>query len=302
MSRVPRILFRLAAGVLCALVLGLGAVYAAFEWQMRDVPDTEAFAVPIPTDSASIERGRHVARTRGCFGCHGQDLSGRVYTDEWPWVKRAVAPNLAILARENDAIVLERAIRRGVGRDGRALWSMPSYNWTHLSDDDVSTLIAFLRSAPVVEQPLPTGDVGWRARWDIGTGKEGHMVDWGRSVPPLLAGPDEEPALRRGEYLAMTACNECHGLDLRGANNTPGIATPDLAIVAGYSWEEFNTLLSDGRARDGRDSLGLMTVVAGDRFVAFGEEERADLYHFLQSLPDRPIATDVFWRVASDNE
>lgn len=292
-----RTLRTVLVGAVGCVALGLAVVYGASEWQLRDVPEADAFAATIPSDSASVARGRHIARTRGCFGCHEQDLGGRVFTEEWPWVKRAVAPNLAALARANAPAVLERAIRRGIGRDGRALWSMPAYNWVHLSDDDVAALIAFLQSAPVVERVLPGGRLGWRARWLIGTGKEGHMADWGRSVPPLLLGPEADPSLRRGEYLAMTACNECHGLDLRGSNTEPDITPPDLAVVAAYLWEEFGRLMEEGLPRDGRETLGLMTVVARDRFASFTEDERADLYGFLKTLIGRPVPEDVFWRV-----
>lgn len=288
-------------GLASLIVAGLGllpliGVHVASEWQLRDVPEVPAFATPIPVDPGAIERGRHVARTRGCFGCHGQRLEGQVFTDEWVWVVRAVAPNLARHAREFDAGVLERAIRHGIGHDGRAFWSMPSYNWVHLSDDDVAALIAYLRSAEVVEQQLPKGRLGWRARWLIATGREGHMVDWVEDVPSLLLDPASGDPLARGEYLAMTACNECHGFDLRGSNLEPDITPPDLAIVAAYSWEQFNRLMDEGVARDGREDLGLMTVVARDRFASLTTEERSDLYAFLTTLPQRPIPADVRWR------
>ena len=70
-----------------------------------------------------------------------------MYTSEqWPWVERAVSPNLAAFVKKQSNAVLEAAIRHGVGHDGRALWSMPSYNWVHLSDYDLTSLIAYLRS------------------------------------------------------------------------------------------------------------------------------------------------------------
>lgn len=277
--------------------VGFGSIYLGSEWQLRATPDAPLFTQEIPTDPASVERGRHIARTRGCFGCHGQQLEGRVFTDEWVWVDRAVAPNLAAHAKEYSPTVVEQAIRRGVGHDGRALWSMPSYNWVHLSDADVAALIAFLRSAPTVESELPRGRLGWRARRLIATGEEGHMADWAAEVPPLLLTSGDDPVLTRGEYLAMTACNECHGLDLRGTNVEPDIAPPDLAVVAAYSWEEFNRLMDMGLPRDGRESLGLMTVVAQDRFAHFTPEEREALYAFLRTLISRPVLGDVFWRV-----
>jgi cytochrome c553 len=243
-------------------------------------------------DSASIERGRHIARTRGCFGCHGQQLEGQV----WYWVKRAVAPNLARTARDHSPAALEAAIRRGVGLDGRALWSMPSYNFVHLSDDDVLDLISFLATAPIVEVPLPRPSMGLKARWSLLTGAERHGVDWVADAAPLITTEADDPALVRGEYLAMTTCIECHGMDLRGSWFEDDIAPPDLAVVAGYSWEAFERLTTEGVSQDGRTDLGLMTTVAQDRFAHFTEAERRDLYAFLTSLPGRPVARGVPWR------
>jgi mono/diheme cytochrome c family protein len=293
----------IVVGTLVALpVLGLLALLGLSELELRAIETRPAFTSSIPSDSASIERGRHIARTRGCFGCHGQRLEGQVFTEEWPWVKRAVAPNLAAVARVASPAELEATIRGGIGRDGRALWSMPSYNFVHLSDSDVSDLIAFLRSAPVQDSELPRPALGFRARLALVRGTEEHMVGWVEDVPPRLLGQGDDPALVRGEYLAMTTCNECHGLDLRGAWIEADISPPDLAVVGAYSWDEFNTLLNEGRARDGRTDLGLMTMVAPDRFAYFTEQERRDLYAFLGTLAERSIPRGVPWRPSTDPE
>lgn len=296
MNVIPSRLFALAAILLALPTVGLAGIYGLSEGKLRDFEAPTAFSEAIPSDAASIERGRHIARTRGCFGCHGQELEGQVFTDEWPWVRRAVAPNLAAVAREASPAELEAAIRQGIGRDGRSLWSMPSYNFVHLRDSDVADLIAFLRSAPVRDQELPRPSLGLRARLAMVRGTEEPMVGWVADVPPRLLGAGDDPALVRGEYLAMTTCNECHGMDLRGAWVESDISPPDLAIVAAYAWEEFNTLMNEGEARDGRTDLGLMSMVAPDRFAYFTEEERRDLYAFLRTLVDRPVPQGVPWR------
>lgn len=276
--------------------LGVLALLGLSERELRAFDSPVPFTAAIPADSGSVERGRHIARTRGCFGCHGQQLEGQVFTKEWPWVQRAVAPNLAAVAKETTAAELEAAIRQGIGRDGRALWSMPSYNFVHLRDADVADLIAFLRSAPIHPSDLPEPRLGLRARVAMVRGTEEHMVGWAEDVPPRILDERDDPALVRGEYLAMTTCNECHGMDLRGAWAEGDVSPPDLAVVAGYSWEEFNTLMNEGRARDGRTELGLMTMVARDRFAYFTDQERQDLYGFLGTLVDRPVPEGVPWR------
>jgi mono/diheme cytochrome c family protein len=289
-----RILIIIAAAIIAAPLTGFGGVYLLSEAKFRDVTYDPAFDAPIPTDEASIEHGRHVARTRGCFGCHGQQLQGKDFGEQWDWPERAVAPNLALYAREHDDATLEAAIRQGVGANGKALTSMVSYNFARMSDEDVAALIAFLRSAPVVEIDLPKPKLGWGVRWSFITGEEKHMAEWADAVPPLRVHAETEPQRAHGEYLAMTMCNECHGLDLRGATLWDAV-TPDLIVVSAYSREEFEKLITTGVAMGGRE-LGLMRLVAPDRFPELSEEEIDALYLYLTSLVEETPAEGVFWR------
>ncbi len=281
-----------------AIALGFAAVYLLSERQMRDRKAVHQFSTEIPADAASIERGRHIARTRGCLGCHGQQLQGYDFDEQWDWPKRAVAPNLASYARVHDAQTIEAAVRQGIGADGRELMSMPSFNFARLRDDDLAALIAYLRSAPVVEVSLPRPALGWDVRWDIAMGRELSMADWVTMVPPLRLDPAVQPILAEGEYLAMTMCNECHGLDLRGESYYSGWdgsrPTPDLAMVAAYDRAQFEKLIESGFSPDGR-RLGLMALVAPDRFPSLSDSEVDSLHAFLQSLAAQP-APEAFWR------
>ena len=274
-------------------LLAAAGVYWASEARLGDVVRGPAFDHAIPTDAASLEHGRHLARTRGCFGCHGQQLEGKDLGEQWDWPERAVAPNLAAYAEANDAANMEAAIRQGIGRNGKALTSMPSYNFARLTDEDMAALIAFLKSAPVVEKKLPKAKLGWPVRWDFARGAEVHMVQMVALVLTLKIDAIAEPQRARGEYMAMTMCNECHGLDVRG-NSLWGV-TPDLAIVAAYSREEFEVLIKTGLASGGR-KLGLMSLVAPDRFPDLTDSEIDDLYAYLSSLADEPVPENVMWR------
>lgn len=270
-------------------------VYVASENYLEAVTIDEGFAYPDRQDPEIVSRGRYIARTRGCFGCHGQQLEGRVFADEWVWVGTAVAPNLALYAREHDAATIEAAVRQGIGHDGKALWSMPSYNFVLLNDEDTAALIAFLRSAPVIEKSLPEDDLGWEARMRMVSGEAQHMAEWADRMPPLLLGEDSESQLVRGEYIAKTTCNECHGFDLRGQADVD-FAMPDLAILAAYSDADFQKLMKTGEALGGRTDLGLMSVVARDRFAYFTDDELSDLLAYLRTLPGTPVDGDAPWR------
>lgn len=273
----------------------LAWIYVASERYLAAVVPGPAFNFPISEKPAELEHGRHIARTRGCFGCHGQQLEGRKFSEEWAWVGVAIAPNLAKYARQHEPAVLEAAIRQGIGHDGKALWSMPSYNFVNLEDNDVASLIAFLRSAPVVDKTLPEPGLGWQARIEMVQESVQHMAAWADLVPPLLFGAGADPQLQRGEYIAKTTCNECHGFDLRGMEGID-FTTPDLAVLSGYSDEQFRTLMQHGEGIGGRSDLGLMTMVARDRFAYFTEDELTDLLAFLRTLPDYPVDQEAAWR------
>lgn len=293
-----RWLFFVSGAIAVAIALSFTSIYLLSERQLRDRPAQHQFSARIPDDPAGIEKGRHIARTRGCFGCHGQQLQGRDFDEQWDWPKRAVAPNLARYARVKDVQTIEAAVRQGIGADGRELMSMPSFNYARLSDDDLVALIAFLRAAPVVETPLPEPALGWDVRWDIARGKELSMADWAAMVPALRIAPTTDPMLAEGEYLAMTMCIECHGLDLRGESYISGWdsgpPTPDLAVVAAYDRTQFEELVETGYGLGGR-RLGLMALVAPDRFPSLRDSELDSLHAYLQSLASEPMP-EAFWR------
>lgn len=295
---MKRTLLLLATLAVAIPLLGFGAVFVLSEIRLRDFTRDPVFDQPVVMDAATIERGRHVARTRGCLGCHGQQLEGKDFGDQWDWPERAVAPNLASHAREHDVATMEAAIRHGIGANGKALVSMPSFNFARMTDDDLLALIAFLRSAPVVKIELPAPELGWAARWAFAFGEERHMAEWADAVPLLRIDPEAEPARARGEYLAMTMCNECHGLDLRGLSIFPP-PTPDLAMVSAIKRKDFEKLIKTGTGLGGR-KLQLMELVAPDRFPELSDDEIDDLHLYLSSLVRDPVPENVFWRPGGD--
>lgn len=269
---------------LAALAIGLAAfTWFASEAHFTSFASPPPFTHPIPTDAASIAHGKHLAQTRGCIGCHGDQLQGEVFQDD-PLGGRAVSPNLPKLVRTASPAVFERALRHGIGSDGRALYSMPAYNFVHLRDADVAALYAFLRSQPVTESTLPAGWLGL-PRLAIAMGDDGAIPAFLDKVPPLTWQAHPDPAVRRGEYLAMTSCNECHGFGLRGDTPfaPPGQAAPDLAVVASYDKADFVRLMRTGKAAGNRE-LRLMSGVARGRFVHWTDAEVDDLYAFLSAL------------------
>jgi mono/diheme cytochrome c family protein len=273
----------LAAGIAVAFAAFAGWVYFASEAHFASFARPPAFAHPIPDDAAAIAHGDHLVRTRGCRGCHDDDLGGQVM---WEY---AVAPNLPRLAREESAATLEAAIRHGIGRDGRAFYSMPSYNFIRLTDDDLADIIAYLKSVSVADKALPAPSLPWDVRYEIAMGRDWAVAGYIDRVPLLKRANDPDPRIARGEYIAMTTCNECHGLSLRAdvpwEDDHPA---PDLVIAASYSEADFRRLMRTGVAAGERE-LEMMSPVARGRFANFTDDEVGDLYAFLRDMSERAL-------------
>lgn len=286
MSKPVRILRNVLFGLVALAGLAWATVYALSERILRRHWEVPTVAVAVPEDAAAIERGRHLAVTRGCFSCHGDHLQGNVFFEE-EHVARLAAPNLARLARERPVESLERSIRRGVRPDGTTVRGMPSETFYELTDADLGALLAYFRSAPVVERALPETEVWSLGRVGLATGKyqlAAQRIDPSRPRREPLPG---DP-IAAGRYLARTTCVECHGLDLRGDPGGPE-PSPNLALVASYDPQQFARLMREGVPAGGQQ-LQLMAAVARERFAHFTDEEIAALYQYLRLLADPTAA------------
>jgi mono/diheme cytochrome c family protein len=275
---VKRFLKWSAIGLGSLIAVALIAIYGLSEYQLRRRYDVAAAPITIPTDSATLAHGRHVALTRGCGGCHGQNYAGKVLFDE-AMLARIVPPNLTRIVRQYTDAELARAIRHGVRQNGTSVAVMPSSMLYHLSDADLAALIAYLRSIPAAESNLPEPSMRLLARVGLVMGQyhtEASAIDHDAPRVPEAVDGDLES---RGLYLAKTSCSECHGLNFEGGNGGPS-PTPALTVVQAYSAEEFSRLMRDGVPRDGR-KLRLMGDVARDRFANFSDAEVAAMYAYL---------------------
>ncbi len=109
--------------------------------------------VAIPSDSASVAYGKYLAESHGCQKCHGADFSGAMVADAPPFLVNAsnlTSGNGGVGSMFSDGDWL-RAIRHGVGQDGRGLIIMPSEAYYHFSDEEVGALVAYLKQVEPVD-------------------------------------------------------------------------------------------------------------------------------------------------------
>lgn len=282
--------------VVAALALLLGAAWAKSERALSRIHALPDVALPVTGSAAQVERGRHLAATRGCTDCHAADLGGAVTLDA-PAIGRIASSNLtsAGVLRDYDDAALERAIRHGVRADGRALILMPSIDYAGLSDADTAALVAYLRSLPPVERTLPRSAMGplWRVLYLFGQLPILHVERIAHDRAPVQA-PIAAVTPEYGHYVAQV-CIGCHGGDFAGGpvpGAPPGFPaaanlTFDASGLAGWSEDAFLRAMREGVRPDGSTIDPFMPWKA---FARMDEVELRALYAYLRSLPPRPKA------------
>ena len=252
-----------AVGGLVGLIVVAGAgVYASASRKLaRTYNDVPLVEVAFTSDSATVERGRHLVAAIGkCAECHGADLGGQVFIDD-PGLGVVSASNLTlggVGADYTDAELL-RVLRHGVKRDGHGARIMPSEDWQYLADDDAAAIIAYVRSMPPVTRELPAFKLRAVGRALVGTGIlpiiAADGIDHGRQHPRTLPA---DTSVSYGQYLAnIGGCTGCHGPGLSGGKvpGTPPEFKPAANItptgIGHYTDEQFETILRTGKRPDG---------------------------------------------------
>lgn len=209
----------------------------------------EAAALPA-ADSALRARGDRLAGVYGCRECHGPDLSGQVVADAAPF--RFVAPNLtpAGIGGRYTRADWVRALRHGVGLDGRPLAVMPSSEYNQISDKDLAALLAYLEELPPVDHALPATKVRLPGRFLLTFGAADDLFAVRRidhnAPPPAELQTAPTPAY--GAYLYRSMCVDCHRKDLQGGPHSDPIVDPVPALTATADWsgEDFSRALRQG--------------------------------------------------------
>jgi mono/diheme cytochrome c family protein len=285
--------------IVLAVVLGIGVVYAASEVRFRHAY-TDVAVTPFRAAAPSpdvVARGRHLATAIGkCVECHGSDLGGKAFMDAGP-LGVVVATNLTtgrggVASHYSDG-QLERAIRHGVGADGRALAIMPSNDYAAMSDADLQALLAYLRTLPPVDRTVPPTNVRALGRAFYLAGKlplfPAELIDHRAARPaPVPAGVTVE----YGRYLAtIGGCRGCHGPELAGgeAMGPPGTPAPANLTAGGevgtWSKDDFVRALRTGRRPNGTAIDAFMPWALAGQMT---DDEMSAVWMYIKSVPARP--------------
>jgi len=227
------------------LFLVLVGVYILGQRRLNRIYEIPDETVVIPVDIESLEYGEHIFLFRGCEACHSaggssyistgdefgmqahlnlpsQDIplmEGNIYMDD-PAVGEVIASNLTSgkggVGGDYTDVGWVKAIRHGVRMDGTPLLFMPSTEFYFLSDEDLGATIAYIKSAPPMDNALPRSSVSPLGRLV--------MLVPGITFLPAELIPHDAPrpvappvgiTPEYGEYLTYS-CKVCHGLTMSG--------------------------------------------------------------------------------------
>ncbi len=291
----------IGAGVGIVLALGGGGAFAfskgsAFDESMQKEYATPPLELSIRTDPVTLARGEHLVKAvAACASknCHGADLSGGEPIKMGP-LGTFTGPNLtpgSVISVYKDA-ELARLIRYGIKKDGRSATFMPSQDFNWLPDTDVAAIIAYMRSQRTIDHgngPVNVGIIG-----KIVDRKGGLVLDVARFIsthPVDLAGaPAATPAY--GAFLGRL-CTGCHGERLSGGPipgapkdfPPPPNLTPHETGMAGWTFQEFDRLLTDGIRKNGQK---LHPIMPTEAFGKMDATEKQALYAYLMGLAPLP--------------
>ena len=258
-----------------------------------------------------LARGTYLVEAQtGCMVCHsphdwtkheavilpgmkgaGQDMG---FIKDLPG--RVIAPNLTpdpeTGAGNWSDDMLARAIREGIGHDGRALFPlMPYEHYRHLPDEDLASIIVYLRALKPVHNPLPKTEIIFPVKYLI------------RSVPEPLTAPVppadlSTPVKRGGHFVDIGGCADCHtpqrqgqpmpGMDFAGGFILEGpwgrVAsanlTPDPSGIPYYDEALFLRTLRTGyvKARE------LKQIMPWEAYRNMTDEDLKDIFAYLKTL------------------
>ena len=285
-------LVKWVGGVLSALltvVLGLVTIIAAVGLVRLYAPaGTPVQALQVAGTPEQIARGEHLANTF-CVECHsptgelpmigGVDLGKEIPLPLGQFISVNLTPG-GPLANWSDGEIL-RILREGVAPDGQRLVMMGAVRARYMSDEDLHSVIAYLRSQPAVDNPTPQPP-------DSPTLLAGIMAVLGMvpSEPPVtgsITAPPEGPTAAYGEYLvSFQDCVICHGPTLEGNPTSPLVPVgANLRVVKGWTADQFITTLRTGVDPSGHQLSDEMPWRSISRL---NDLELTAIYEYLASL------------------
>jgi hypothetical protein len=301
--------------VLLVVVAGAAAYMELRPAKMRPIDPAKKFeATP-----ERIVRGRYIVNAQSpCFLCHSEHdwtthgapvvpgtvgagwdvpaaenkMPGKVFA-----ANITSDPETGIGSMSDDAVA--RAIREGVGSDGRALFMMPWPDYRNFSDEEVASVVVYLRTLQPVKKQRAKTEIIVPVRW--------FMKVATKPITAPVPEPDLSDPVARGKHIAQLGnCQECHtpvnerheplpGMEFAGGQEFRGPfgftrsanITPHASGLAHYSEEIFIRTIRTGNIGGRR----INPVMPWNYLRNMTDDDLKALWAYLSTL--KPIANTV---------
>ena len=265
---------------------------------------------------ARLERGRYLTEhVTLCFDCHsrvdwkapggpvvaGTKGGGGPFPETnlpFPLNAPNISPDRETGAGTWTDAQLARAIREGLGYDGRVLFpGMPYPLLHHLSDEDLAAVIAYIRSLSPIHNEIPKTPLP----------AELQQVLKPMPITGPVAPPDFSDPVKRGAYLVTIGlCNDCHTpMDEKGqpmtalflAGGRPLVGdwgvlasaniTPDASGIAYYDEKLFLQVMRTGKV----GARQLNSIMRWGSYRGMMDQDLKAIFAYLRTL--KPVQHKV---------
>lgn len=279
---------------------------------------TPGFVAAQTNNRASAGRGQYIFALAGGCACHTvpkqtQHAGGRAFPIPFGTVysTNITQDKETGLGAWTDQQIID-AITKGVRRDGsRILPVMPYEKYSGMAQEDLKTLVAYLRTLTPVNNPTPELKTWVPFMRSIGTFI--YLELFGRFSNSPLQAP--KAGIERGRYLVehISICGDCHtprnflgipkrSFHLAGASKkigplgqaVPNITPENETGIGSWKREEIADLLLTGTKPDFDNVQGLMYEVIQGVPYGYKDMKKEDglvIADYLKSLP--PIKNKI---------
>jgi len=311
MTKLRKVLLSLPTGILLLLII---AITSTIGWRPFIGPKKRATTNrQFESAPQRLERGRYLTTALlGCTTCHtprdftkhgapavaGMDFAGQVIDlPGFPGhiVASNITPDKETGAGSWSDDQIARAIREGIKHDDTTLFPlMPYMLYKTLSDEDLASVVVYLRSLSPIRNPLSPSKVNFPVSYLV------------RGVPEPVAhpvpGPNPADPMARGKYLVALGCG-CHdakkqlpfagGENLRGpwGDMTSANLTPDPSGIGYYSESTFITAMRTGYV----GARELNQIMPYGEFKGLTDDDLKLMFAYLKTLPAVKHRVDNSW-------
>lgn len=298
MSKLVKILMYLL-GVFVLIIIG-GYIYITSFLPSTDPPPD----VTVEITEERIKRGEYLAyNVASCIDCHSErdwtkfsgppiagtfGGGGEVFDESMGFPGSVAAKNItpAALKDWTDGEII-RAVTMGVNKKGEALFPiMPYHNFNQLSEEDLYSIIAYIRMLEPIEREIPERKLNFPLNLIVNTMPI-------KTYTPKQS-PDKNDIVAYGKYLTTIAsCSDCHTPSVKGE------PIPGMEFAGGMEFQLPSGLVSSMNITPDKET-GIGNWTKEDFLKRFRDQLPDSLGNYREVNPMKDFFTPMPWAIYAE--